>query len=101
MLLFLLWEPWASFHAPGWCIFYFSCASSLLRPQDRTVAKRTPVQLDAVRSMVTAALVMRSVVQTVLIPATTSWVVMPTTHVHKAVVTNLDSVDLDQTVSTQ
>ncbi|CAI7672695.1 unnamed protein product [Penicillium discolor] len=47
--------------------------------------------------MVTAALVMRSVVQTVLIPATTSWVVMPTTHVHKAVVTNLDSVDLDQT----
>ncbi|GKZ91107.1 hypothetical protein AnigIFM59636_003304 [Aspergillus niger] len=47
--------------------------------------------------MVTAVLVMSSVVQTVLIPATTSWVVMPTTHVHKAVVTNLDSVDLDQT----
>lgn len=58
------------------------------------------MQLDAVRSMVTAVLVMSSVVQTVLIPATTSWVVMPTTHVHKAVVTNLDSVDLDQTVST-
>ncbi|BCS04193.1 glycoside hydrolase family 18 protein [Aspergillus luchuensis] len=46
--------------------------------------------------MVTAALVMTSVAQTVLIPATTSWVVMPTTHVHKAVVTNLDSVDLDR-----